>query len=327
MNLANYRAEIFNKISNEKFEELAIFAFKYQFKNNCIYREYCDYLNVNPNKIKKIEDIPFLPISFFRTQKVVSGDYDQYTIFRSSATTGANSSKHYVADTNLYENSFVEAFKYFYDNPENYVILALLPSYIERKDSSLVYMVNGFLKREKAKGGFYLNDFENLYNEIIKLEEEKNKYILLGVSFALYDFAMKYNLNCNCGIIMETGGMKGRRKELTRVELHNILCKSFGVSEIHSEFGMTELLSQAYSKVDGLYNCPPWMRVFVRETSDPLTISNCGSGALNIIDLANINSCCFIETSDLGTVYSNGSFTVTGRFDIAEVRGCNLMAI
>lgn len=327
MNLANYRAEIFNKISNEKFEELAIFAFKYQFKNNCIYREYCDYLNVNPNKIKKIEDIPFLPISFFRTQKVVSGDYDQYTIFRSSATTGANSSKHYVADTNLYENSFVEAFKYFYDNPENYVILALLPSYIERKDSSLVYMVNGFLKREKAKGGFYLNDFENLYNEIIKLEEEKNKYILLGVSFALYDFAMKYNLNCNCGIIMETGGMKGRRKELTRVELHNILCKSFGVSEIHSEFGMTELLSQAYSKVDGLYNCPPWMRVFVRETSDPLTISNCGSGALNIIDLANINSCCFIETSDLGTVYSNGTFTVTGRFDIAEVRGCNLMAI
>jgi len=327
MDFAKYKTEIFNDISNEKFEQLSIFAFKHQFENNLIYRQFCDCLNVIPEKIIKIKDIPFLPISFFKTQKVVSGDFNNFTIFKSSTTTGTTSSSHYVGDVELYVKSFTEAFNYFYGNPEKFVILALLPSYIERQDSSLVYMVNGFLKQTNADGGFFLNDYENLFNQITKLEEQERKYILLGVSFALLDFALKYNVTCNNGIIMETGGMKGRRKELTRTELHNILCKSFGVSKIHSEFGMTELLSQAYSQADGMFNCPPWMRVYIRETSDPLTISDAGNGALNIIDLANINSCCFIETSDLGTVSTDGTFTVTGRFDQAEVRGCNLMAI
>jgi len=326
MNLTEYKRRLFNDISQSEFEELSLMAFRYQFENNIVYRQYCDYRRIKADSICEFDKIPFLPISFYKTGKIISTESTCYTIFESSSTTGNITSKHYVSDIELYERAFFETFNLFYGDPGNYVLLALLPSYLERKNSSLVYMVNSLLKRSRPGGGFYLNNLEKLRVKIFDLENKKSRYILFGVSFALLDFALKYSINCDHGIIMETGGMKGRRKEIIRDELHKILSDSFGVSVIHSEYGMTEMLSQAYSRADGLFECPPWMKVLVRETSDPLTINHTGIGALNIIDLANINSCCFIETSDLGSVKPDGSFTVSGRFDFAEVRGCNLMS-
>ncbi|HOZ29571.1 MAG TPA: acyltransferase [Bacteroidales bacterium] len=327
MNLIEYREKIFSNISDFEFEELSIFAFRFQYENNSVYRNYCDFLKVNPDSIKNYINIPFLPIPFFKTKQVVSCKNKSYTIFESSSTTGIIPSKHFVSDVVLYEKAFNQAFNLFYGNPKNYVILALLPSYIERRNASLIYMVNGLLKKAKPGGGFFLSDYTALYDEISKNEKSKTKYLLIGVSFALLEFASNYSIGCKHGIIMETGGMKGRGEEITRERLHKILTKSFGVSAIHSEYGMTELLSQAYSKADGKYFCPPWMKVLLRETTDPRSVHSIGNGALNIIDLANINSCCFIETSDLGAVDCDGSFTVSGRFDFADVRGCNLMSV
>ncbi len=324
--LVKFKREIFEIKNYRHFTDLAIYAFNYQYKQNEVYREFCDLLKINPKAINQLTDIPFLPVNIFKNRKVVSGSKNVERIFTSSSTTGQHPSHHFVKDIELYERSLIFNFEYFYGNPSEYTILALLPSYLERQGSSLVYMVEKLMDNSPSNhNGFYLYDFEGLFKKIEFLEQEKKKYILLGVSFALLDFAARYKIPIKNGIVMETGGMKGRRKEITREQLHNIICEAFSLKSVHSEYGMTELLSQAYSFENGIYRCSPQMKVLVRDTRDPLHTRIFGKGAFNIIDLANIDSCCFISTSDLGEVYPDGSFKVLGRFDEAEVRGCNLM--
>jgi hypothetical protein len=328
LNIEIYKTTIFNLKSVGSFEQVAIEAFNFQYHNNLIYHQYCELIKIQPEKVTTIEEIPFLPIEFFKSNQILCGNSEVQTIFTSSGTTGNMQSKHYVTDLSFYENSFYKAFQYFYGELNEFCILGLLPSYIERKGSSLIYMVNELIKNSgSSESGFFLYDLDALFYKIQNLESQGRKYLLIGVSFALLDFVEKYKISISNGIVMETGGMKGRRKEITRDELHTILKTSFGVKQIHSEYGMTELLSQAYSKADGVFNCPAWMKVLCRDTNDPFTINKHGTGALNIIDLANINSCCFVETSDLGKINKDGSFEVTGRFDSSDVRGCNLMVI
>lgn len=321
--------DIFNISSEEDFKSMALEVFKYQFNHNPVYRAFCDLLYRHPSDISSIEDIPFLPISFFKTGVIITGEDQIEKIFSSSGTTGSVNSKHYVSNLSLYEQSFTAAFSTFYGAPEEYVILGLLPNYLERDGSSLVYMVEHLMtKSHHLKSGFYLYNHQQLNGVIRELEERGRKVLLIGVSFALLDFVEKYPQRLQHTIVMETGGMKGRRKELIRQDLHNILCHGFGVSKIHSEYGMTELMSQAYSKGDGIFSCPPWMKVLSRETEDPLSIQSTDkTGGLNIIDLANINSCSFIATQDLGKVHKNNRFEVMGRFDNSDLRGCNLMAL
>ncbi|WP_242133745.1 LuxE/PaaK family acyltransferase [Aestuariivivens marinum] len=321
--------DIFNIQTQTEFKDLAMKVFKFQFENNSVYRSFCDLLYVHPSDITSIKDIPFLPIQFFKSHRVLSSSKPIEKIFSSSGTTGSVSSKHYVTDLSIYENSFQKGFEQFYGNIKDYVILALLPSYLEREGSSLIYMAEVLIKQSKHKeSGFYLNNLTELKDLLLKLESEGKKTLLMGVSFALLDLVEQYQFQLKNTIVMETGGMKGRRKEMIRTELHNTLKEGFGVSTIHSEYGMTELLSQAYSKDHGIFNCPPWMQVLTRDTEDALTIQDYGkSGGINIIDLANINSCAFIATQDLGRAYQNGSFEVMGRFDYSDIRGCNLMVL
>ncbi len=320
---------IFNINSQSQFEGLALKIFKHQFENNKVYRSFCDLLYKHPSEVKSIEEIPFLPIQFFKSHRVISSIKDIQEIFTSSATTGQISSKHFVTDIDLYEQSFRKGFQHFYGNIEDYVVLALLPSYLERDGSSLIYMVNDMIANSKQpESGFYLNNLDALKNTLIDLDSQNKKTLLIGVSFALLDFVETYRLELKNTIIMETGGMKGKRKELIRAELHETLKQGFGVNTIHSEYGMTELLSQAYSRGNSLFKTPPWMQVLTRDTEDALTIQAYGNtGGINIIDLANINSCAFIATQDLGKVYKDGSFEVMGRFDNSDIRGCNLMVI
>lgn len=320
---------IFNITSEAEFTNLALDVFKFQFKNNSIYRSFCDLLYKHPSDVKTLSDIPFLPIQFFKSHTVVSSKNTPEQLFTSSGTTGTTVSKHFVTDTALYIESFTKGFHQFYGDIEDYTILALLPSYLERDGSSLIYMVDYLIKKSnKPDGGFYLNATDELKDKLINLDAKGEKVLLIGVSFALLDIVEQFQFNLNNTIIMETGGMKGRRKELIREELHRILKEGFGTSNIHSEYGMTELLSQGYSKGNGIFECPPWMRVLTRDTEDPLTILPHGkSGGLNIIDLANVNSCSFIATQDLGKVYPNYSFEVIGRFDHSDIRGCNLMVL
>lgn len=325
---SKYKSLIFSNNINYMFEELSLLAFNYQYNNNEVYNKYCKLLNINISKVNSIYKIPFLPIEIFKTHKIISGNFKEIEIFTSSSTTGSIPSKHYVSDIEIYINSFLKGFKHFYGNPEEYCILGLLPSYLERNGSSLIYMVNELIKISKNKlSGFFLNDFKSLYHTINKLENNKEKYLLIGVSFALIDFGEHYKVNINNGIIMETGGMKGRRKEMIRSELHEILKNTFSVNEIHSEYGMTELLSQAYSKEKGIFYSSPWMKILTREIQDPLMVNSIGNGGINVIDLANINSCCFIATSDLGEVFEDNSFNISGRFDNSDIRGCNLMTL
>lgn len=321
--------DVFQVNSDIAFEQTALEVFKYQYKNNGVYRSYCDLLNVATSDVTHYNDIPFLPIQFFKTHHVVSSKSKNEAIFTSSGTTGVITSKHHVTDIKIYESSYLKGFETFYGDIEDYVVLALLPSYLEREGSSLIYMVEDLIKRSKnTDSGFYLNNTNALRQKIIGLENKGQKTLLIGVSFALLDFIEQDNFQLNHTIIMETGGMKGRRKELIREELHYTLKKGFGVDHIHSEYGMTELLSQAYSKGDGLFNCPPWMKILIREPEDPLSISNTTkSGGINIIDLANYNSCAFIATQDLGKLHSNNSFEILGRFDHSDIRGCNLMVL
>ena len=320
---------IFNIKSNAEFEALALDVFKFQFKNNRVYRSFCDLLYKHPADIKRVSEIPFLPIQFFKSHNVLSSSHPIEKTFSSSGTTGSVTSKHLVTDLKLYEDSYLRAFKHFYGNIEEYVVLALLPSYLERDGSSLIYMVNDLIDKSKqAESGFYLNNLEDLANTIQTLEARKQKVLLIGVSFALLDLVEQFNFNLEHTIVMETGGMKGRRKEIIRQELHQILKFGFGVKQIHSEYGMTELLSQAYSKGNGVFECPPWMKILTRDTEDALTIQQPNkTGGINVIDLANINSCSFIATQDLGKVYDNGQFEIIGRFDNSDIRGCNLMAL
>jgi phenylacetate-coenzyme A ligase PaaK-like adenylate-forming protein len=320
---------IFNIRSEIEFNEMALKVFKHQFENNKVYRSFCDLLYKHPSELKKVEDIPFLPIQFFKSHDIISSIKEVEATFTSSGTTGQKNSKHLITDLSLYQESFTKAFEGFYGKIEDYVVLALLPSYLERDGSSLIHMVNHMIKSSKSsKSGFYLNNLEALKNTLQSLELQKQKTLLIGVSFALLDFVEKYNMQLSNAIIMETGGMKGRRKELIRNELHSKLKAGFGVKKIHSEYGMTELLSQAYSKGNGVFETPPWMKVLTRDPEDALSIQEQGkTGGINIIDLTNINSCSFIATQDLGKVHANGSFEVLGRFDQSDIRGCNLMVI
>lgn len=320
---------IFSINSESTFHDACMRVFQYQFEHNAVYRSFCDLLYVHPSEVSRIEEIPFLPIEFFKSREVVSGNFESVQTFSSSGTTGSQTSKHYVKDLQLYEDSYNTAFEHFYGPAEDYVVLALLPSYLEREGSSLIYMVEDLIKQSKhPESGFYLDDLDDLQKLLVRLDSEGKPILLIGVSFALLDLVERYNFNLSHTIVMETGGMKGRRKELVREELHAQLASGFGVSQIHSEYGMTELLSQAYSKGDGRFNCPPWMRVLTRDTEDALTIQAEGkTGGINVIDLANLHSCSFIATQDLGRVNADQSFEILGRFDNSDIRGCNLMVL
>lgn len=321
-------SEVFKINSNNEFNEISLHIFQFQAIHNPVYREFLSHLNINPKHIKRIEDIPFLPIEFFKTHRVYCGVNEVEKIFKSSGTTKSVRSQHHVASLKLYEESFIKGFTLAYGNPENFCFLALLPHYLEQGDSSLVYMTQKLIDLSKDNdSAFYLDNYEELNRVLTKKEAEQKPTILLGVSYALVDFASEFQQDLAHTIVMETGGMKGRKKELIREELHDLLSGGFGVNFVHSEYGMTELLSQAYSKGNGLFKTPPWMRVTLRNANDPLSTSNKTSGAINVIDLANIYSCSFIATQDLGKLHQNGSFEVLGRLDNADVRGCNLMVI
>jgi len=315
--------------SKATFEAIALSVFKWQYQHNTIYRGFCNHLKKNPESVLKISDIPFLPIEFFKKNSIISGPETPTTIFNSSGTTGSEVSKHFVTDISIYETSYRKAFAQFYGAISDYRILALLPSYLERKGSSLVYMVADLIEQSGHKeSGFYLNAMDDLIPTLTRLDAEGTKVLLIGVSFALLDLVETHRFQLNNTLVMETGGMKGRRKEMIREELHEILEKGFGVAEIHSEYGMTELLSQAYSAGEGIFKTPPWMRVYFRDTEDPFTTQAFGkTGGINVIDLANINSCAFIATQDLGKGHQDGSFEILGRFDHSDIRGCNLMVL
>ncbi|WP_199120634.1 acyl transferase [Pedobacter sp. ASV28] len=324
----NTKTEHFFSIDNSsQFEERALAIFRYQANHCLIYHEYIKQLDINAHQIKSYTEIPFLPISFFKTQDIVSSDKNPDIIFTSSGTTGHVTSKHLVQDVSIYEKSYNMAFERFYGAPDDYCILALLPSYLEREGSSLIYMVDDLLKKSRhPQSGYFLHNHEELFSTLEELNKNHQKTILIGVTYALLDFVERYTIQFPNLIVMETGGMKGKRREMVRQELHHILCNGFGVGSIHSEYGMTELLSQAYSYGNGIFNCPPWMKILLRDTSDPLSlIKNNQTGGINVIDLANINSCSFIATQDLGKIHSNNSFEVIGRFDNADIRGCNLL--
>lgn len=318
-----------NALHSKIFEDKALSIFKYQYRNNLVYREFCNHFGVNDTSVSNISAIPFLPIEFFKKKKLVCDTRKAEVIFSSSGTTSSSTSKHYVTDIKVYQASYRKGFAHFYGDISDYCILALLPSYLEREGSSLVYMVDDLIAQSKHKAsGFYLDALDELANTLIQLDAQGTKVLLIGVSFALLDLVEAHDFNLNNTIVMETGGMKGRRKELIREELHTILKDGFGVAKIHSEYGMTELLSQAYSYGNGIFNSPPWMKILVRDTEDPLTQQTFGkTGGINIIDLANYNSCSFIATQDLGKIYEDGDFEILGRFDHSDIRGCNLMVI
>lgn len=321
--------DLFTISSQKQFDKLALKVFRFQHENNIVYREFCDFLNTNPQAVKTIQQIPFLPIQFFKSHEVVSSKESVQETFTSSGTTGMITSKHLVTDISIYELSFRNAFSEFYGNIEDYAVLALLPSYLEREGSSLIYMANDMIERSKNEhSGFYLNNYDELIAKLISLDNSGQNVLLIGVTYALLDLIEKQNFELKNTIIMETGGMKGKRKEMIREELHGILAKGFGVQNIHSEYGMTELLSQAYSFGKGIFECPNWMQILIRDTEDALSYVDYGkNGGINVIDLANINSCSFIATQDLGKKYSNNSFEVLGRFDNSDIRGCNLMML
>ena len=321
--------DIFTISSQKQFEKIALKVFRFQYENNLVYQEFCDFLKIDKQSVKTLQQIPFLPIQFFKNHKVVSNTNEIQKIFTSSGTTGMITSKHLVTDVSLYEQSYRNAFSEFYGNIEDYAILALLPSYLERSSSSLIYMVKDLIELSNNEhSGFYLHNYDELIAKLIELDNAGQNILLIGVTYALLDLIEKQKFQLKNTIIMETGGMKGKRKELIREELQEILCDGFGVSSIHSEYGMTELLSQAYSLGNGIFECPAWMQILIRDTEDALTYVNNGkTGGINVIDLANINSCSFIATQDLGKKYPNNSFEVLGRFDNSDIRGCNLMVI
>ena len=324
-------------VTEKGFRQLALDIFHFQYGANKVYNSYVNALGKTPSDVDEIEKIPFLPISFFKTDEIKTGKFNAEVIFKSSGTTQAINSQHHVIDVSIYTRSFTSAFERTYGNLNEWCILGLLPSYLEKGDSSLVYMVDSFIKQSQhAHSGFYLYDLDKLKETLLFLERSSQKTLLMGVTYALLDFADKfppdsYREPLKNTIIMETGGMKGRREELTRMEVYERLRKAFGNTEIHSEYGMTELLSQAYAKKEGRFQCPPWMRVLIRDDEDPLTVQSSGPGvmpgAINIIDLANVNSCSFIATDDVGRLYADKSFEVLGRMDGSELRGCSLLTV
>lgn len=317
---------VFNITSEKEFRKIALEIFRFQADNSIVYRNFIRFLNVDINEVNSIEAIPFLPIQFFKMHKIVSSSAENQQVFLSSGTGGIQS-QHFVTDISLYEESYRKGFAHFYGDIEDYIIFALLPSYLEREGSSLIYMADDLIKKSKnVESGFFLKNTQKLSKVIQNHSKKDKKLLILGVSYALLDLVENHQFDLKDAVIMETGGMKGRRKEMIREELHKVLCDGFGVSKIHSEYGMTELLSQAYSKGNGVFECPPWMHILIRDTEDPLSlIANGKTGGVNVIDLANINSCSFIATQDLGKKFNNGTFEILGRFDNSDIRGCNLL--
>lgn len=325
--IAKLQEKIFT-VDDLNFEKVALEIFHFQYTHNLVYKQFVDYLKTDINAIDSIEKIPFLPIDFFKSHTILINNATSQKLFESSGTTGMLNSKHYVADLRLYEQSFEKGFQQYYGNIEDWIILALLPSYLERDTSSLVYMVNALIQKSKNKdAGFYLNNLDELAAKLTQLSSNSYKKILLiGVTFALLDFAEQFPMDLSNISIMETGGMKGRRKEMTREEVHQQLQAAFQVPTIHSEYGMTELLSQAYSFGNSIFQTPNWMRVLKRDIYNPMQVNrNKGRGALNVIDLANLYSCAFIATQDIVNIRDNGYFEVLGRIDNSDIRGCNLM--
>jgi phenylacetate-coenzyme A ligase PaaK-like adenylate-forming protein len=332
--------KVFN-VDHSSFNDLAIEIFHFQYQNNTVYKRYVDALQVNIKTIESFVQIPFLPIRFFKSHSVKTTLFIPEITFRSSGTTKITPALHYIKDLELYEKSLIKTFEMFYGSITNWCIIGLLPSYTDRKFSSLVYMIDQFINLSgQPHSGFYLTEYDRLYNVLKELEDKEQKTFLIGVTFALLDFAENYNMDLSNTTIVETGGMKGRQRagasgEITRTEVHAILKKAFDITEVHSEYGMTELLSQAYSKQGGIFNCPPWMKVLIRDGDDPLMVQSVqdimdrehSSGAINVIDLANIYSCSFIATDDVGKLYTDGSFEVLGRMDESDLRGCSLMVV
>jgi len=323
------KEEIFQISSKKEFEKMALKVFRHQYDHNFVYNQFCNLLNKNKSNVKSLTEIPFLPIQFFKSHQVLSSSAPVQQTFTSSGTTGMITSQHLITDTTWYEESYRKAFAQFYGNIEDYAVLALLPSYLDRQGSSLIYMVKDLIDSSNhSESGFYLNNYNELAAKIIELDNAGQNVLLIGVTYALLDLIEIQNFELKNTIIMETGGMKGKRKEMIREELHQLLCEGFGVSNIHSEYGMTELLSQAYSLGDGVFECPNWMHILIRDTEDALTyVEVQKTGGINVIDLANYNSCAFIATQDLGKKYPNNSFEVLGRFDNSDIRGCNLMVL
>ena len=326
MTRAQLKAAILN-VTPSTFDKLALQVFLYQYEKNVVYRQFVDLLGINPYSVQEIEKIPFLPISFFKSHIIKTGDWQEETIFSSSGTTGQVNSQHFVREVDFYNEITRFGFKQFYGNVEDYCILALLPAYLERKGSSLVHMANYFIQLSKnIKSDFYLYNYKELSHQLQHNQKHQIPTLLLGVSFALWDLAEQFPMDLSNIIIMETGGMKGRRKEVTREELHSIYNKAFHTSQIHSEYGMTELLSQAYSKGNGVFYATTTMKIKIREITDPFATQVTGKvGGVNIVDLANLDSCSFIATDDLGRLFEDGSFEILGRFDDSDIRGCNLL--
>jgi Acyl-protein synthetase, LuxE len=327
-------------VNGSTFEALALDLFRFQYENNTVYKQYTDALQIDTAAVQTIDQIPFLPIRFFKSHRIETTAFEPATVFESSGTTGSINSRHFVKDTQLYQEAFTKGFELFYGPLKGWCFLGLLPSYLERENSSLVFMVNELIRLSDHPGsGFYLDEYNKLGSLINELEDRGQKTLLIGVTFALLDFASVYSSgrhgrSLKHTTVMETGGMKGRRKEMVRHEVHAILKNAFDLPMIHSEYGMTELLSQAYSAGEGVFRCPPWMRVLIREEDDPFEIRDTGfqsvasvSGAINIIDLANIYSCSFIATDDAGKLFHDGRFEVLGRIDNSDIRGCSLMVV
>lgn len=326
LNRTAIRSKVF-QTDKQTFKNVALDIFHYQFQHNPVYREYCSLLNTDITAINKIDQVPFLPIEFFKTHKVVTGSYPIQKIFTSSGTTGQQVSRHFVADLSLYEESFSQCFEQFFGSPTDLCLLALLPSYLEREGSSLVYMVQKLIEKTGSPdSGFFRNNHEDLNSQLLKVEQQQKPALLLGVTFGLLEFITRYCPSLHCTKVIETGGMKGRGEELTRDALHRKLSEAFQSKNIYSEYGMTELLSQAYLLDDRKFHTPPWMKVLIRDVNDPLQLIGHGkTGAVNIIDLANIDSCSFIATADLGRTFTDDTFEQLGRMDDSDVRGCNLM--
>ena len=335
-----WKDKIFN-ITADEFEKLALELFRFQYENNDVYQQYVNALQVQVDTVQSLKQIPFLPIRFFKSHTVITTSFNTATIFESSGTTGSINSRHFIKDIDLYKEGLTKGFEFFYGMVKDWCILGLLPSYLERENSSLVYMVNELIQQSgHSDSGFYLHEYGQLFSLLTQLEKKKQKTLLIGVTFGLLDFAEAWSSHFHPGLfdhtfVMETGGMKGRRREMIRQEVHDILKKYFAVPVIHSEYGMTELLSQAYSDGDGIFKCPPWMKVLIRDEEDPLTLRMPSanrqmayvSGAINVIDLANVYSCSFIATDDAGKIFPGGNFEILGRMDNSDLRGCSLMVV
>lgn len=327
LDYSNFQQELFdfNKFS---FEDKALALFKLQYANNLVYKDFVDRMGYNPNEVNELTKIPFLPVGFFKSHSIIAEGYLPELVFESSGTTGMINSQHLVHDVSIYKQSFIEGFKQFYGNPEEWVIIGLLPAYLERQGSSLVYMVNDLIALSKnTDSGFYLYEYEQLYQLLLQLESKQQKVLLIGVTFALLDFSEQFEMNLKHTVIMETGGMKGRRKEMTRVEVHEQLTSRLGLQSIHSEYGMTEMLSQGYSYGEGIFYPSKTMKVMIRSEDDPMEVQSMGTGIINVIDLSNVYSCAFIATEDVGRVYDDGRFEVQGRVDNSDIRGCSLLMV